>query len=115
MKKPLSISPSEKDQVSLATSHATALDGRTKYFIHAWREITADKQILEMVQGCPIEFKSMPNQLSTAHPFSVNPIEREIINTEVDKLLSKGVIEETTHLEGEFISNIFVRKKKDNT
>ena len=115
MKKPLSISLPEKDQVSLDTSHATALAGRTKCFIPAWREITADKQIREMPQGCPIEFKSMPNQLSTAHPFSVNPIEREIINTEVDKLLSKGVIEETSHPEGEFISNIFVRKKKDNT
>ena len=68
-----------------------------------------------MVQGCPIEFKSMPNQLSTVHRFSVNPIERKFICTEVDKLLSKGVIEETTHLEGEFISNILVRKKKDNT
>ena len=110
MKRPLSTSPPEKDQVSLTTSHATALAGGTKYFIPAWREITADKQILEMIQGCPIELKSMLNQLSTAHPFSVNPIEREITNTEADKLLSKGVIEETTHLEGEFISNIFVRK-----
>ena len=68
-----------------------------------------------MVQGCPIEFKSMPKELPSAHSFSLKPIEREIISTEVDKLLSKGVIEETTHLEGEFISNIFVRKKKDNT
>ena len=37
------------------------------------------------------------------------------MSKEVDKLLSKGVIEETTHLEGKFISSIFVRKKKDNT
>ena len=51
MKKPLSISPPEKDQVSLATSHVTTLAGRTKYFIPASAEITADKQILEMVQG----------------------------------------------------------------
>ena len=70
MKKPLSISPPEKDQVSLATSLVTNLAGRTKYITPAWREITADKQILDMVQGCPINFKSMPNQLSTAHPFS---------------------------------------------
>ena len=74
MKEPLSISPPGKDQVSLATFHATALAGGTKYFMSAWREITADKQILEMVQGCPIEFKSMPKQLSSAHPFSLNPL-----------------------------------------
>ena len=56
----------------------------------------------------------MPNQLSAADSFSVNLIEREIINTEVDTLLNKGVIEETTQLESKFIFNIFVRKKKDS-
>ena len=44
MNKPLSILPPEKDQVSLATSHVTALADRTKYFIPAWEEIAADKQ-----------------------------------------------------------------------
>lgn len=57
----------------------------------------------------------MPKQLSSAYSFANNPVEREIISKEVDKLLTKGVIEETTHSEGEFISSIFVRKKKDNT
>ena len=115
VKEPLSKSPPEKDQVSLTTFQATVIAGRTKYFIPAWQEITADKQILEMVQGCPFEFISMPKQLSSSYPFSHNPVEREIISKEVDRLLIKGVIEETTHLEGEFISSIFVRKKKDNT
>ena len=58
VKKPLSKSPPEKDQVSLTTFQSTVLAGRTKHFIPAWQEITADKQILEMIQGCPIEFKS---------------------------------------------------------
>ena len=108
-------SPPEKTQVSSTTSQVTFIAGRTKYFISAWQEITADKQILEMIQGCPIEFESMPKQLSKAHPISHNPDERKIINIELDKLLSKGVIEETTHLEGEFLSSIFVRKKKDDS
>ena len=49
MKESLSISPPEKHQVSLTAFHATALAGRTKYFMPASREITADNQILEMV------------------------------------------------------------------
>ena len=98
--------PPEKTQVSSTTSQVTVIAGRTKYFTSAWQEITADKQILEMTQGCPIEFESMPKQLSKAHPISHNPAERKIINIELDKLLSKGVIEETTHLEGEFLSSI---------
>ena len=108
-------SPSEKTQVSSPTSQVTVIAGRTKYFISAWQEITAHKQILEMIQGCPIEFESMPKQLSKAHPISHNPDERKIINIELDKLLSKGVIEETTHPEGEFLSSIFVRQKKDDS
>ena len=108
-------SPPEKTQVSSTTSQVTVIAGRTKYFISAWQEITADKQILEMIQGCPTEFESMPKQLSKAHPISHNPDERKIINIELDRLLSKGVIEETTHLKGEFLSSIFVRKKKDDS
>ena len=75
MKEPLSKSPPEKDQVSLTKFQATVLAGRTKHYIPAWQEFTAEKQILETVQGCPIEFKSMPKQFSSAHPISHNVID----------------------------------------
>ena len=39
--------------------------------------------------------------------------EQEVIDMEIDKLLIKGVISETTHCPGEYISTIFVRPKKD--
>ena len=68
-----------------------------------------------MIKGCPIEFESMPKQLSKAHPISQNPDERKIINIKLDKLLRKGVIEETTHLKGEYLSSIFLRQKKDDS
>jgi len=79
VKEPLSKSPPEKDQASLTSFHATVIAGRSKYFFPAWQEITAVKRILEMVQGCPIEFISMPKQLSSAYPISHNPVEQEII------------------------------------
>ena len=41
--------------------------------------------------------------------------EFQIINTEVNKLLHKGVIVKTNHSEGEFISDIFCRPKKDGS
>ena len=81
VKEPLSKSPPEKDQVSLTSFQATVIAGRTKSFIPAWQEITADKRVLEMVQGCPIEFISMPKQLSSVYPISHNPVEREIIRS----------------------------------
>ena len=46
-------------------------------------------------------------------PFS--PSEREIITEEITKLLDKGVIEQIDRVQGDFISAIFVRPKKDGT
>ena len=114
-KKPVKESPPEKTQMGSTTSQVTVIAGRTKYFISAWQEITADKQILKMIEGCPIEFESMPKRLSKPHPNSQNPDERKIINIKLDKLLRKGVIEETTHLKGEYLSSIFLRQKKDDS
>ena len=74
MMEPSSKSLPEKDQVSLTTFQATVLAGRTKLYIPAWHEFTAEKQILEMVQRCSIEFKSMPKQFSSDHPISHNVI-----------------------------------------
>ena len=39
--------------------------------------------------------------------------EQEVIEMETEKLLIKGVISETTHCPGEYISTIFVRPEKD--
>ena len=39
--------------------------------------------------------------------------QEQVIDMEIDKLLIKGVISETTHCPGEYISTIFVRPKKD--
>ena len=38
--------------------------------------------------------------------------EHEVIDKEIDKLLSKGVIVETTHCSGEYLSTLLVRPKK---
>ena len=39
----------------------------------------------------------------------------EVINSEVQKLLLKGVIEEESHCDGEFISSIFLRPKNNGS
>ena len=38
-----------------------------------------------------------------------------IIDAEIEKLISKGVIEPASHEEGEILSNIFIRPKTDGT
>ena len=41
--------------------------------------------------------------------------DREIVNNEIAKLPSEGVIEGAHHIPDSYISNVFVRPKKDNT
>ena len=41
--------------------------------------------------------------------------EQHVIDTEIDKLLAKGAITPSSHEEGEYISPIFTRAKKDRS
>lgn len=41
--------------------------------------------------------------------------EQYVIDTEIDKLLAKGVITPSSHEEGEYISPIFAKAKKDGS
>ena len=48
--------------------------------------------------------------------FFQSPLQdQHVIQNEIDNLLNIGVIKETTHCEGEFISTISIRPKKDGT
>ena len=78
--------------------------------------MTSDKDIniLSTVMGVYIEFCDKPIQPYL--PKSVRS-EREIqiISTEINKLLSKGVLEVTVHSDNEIISDIFLRDKKNGS
>ena len=61
-----------------------------------------------------IEFENgEPQQCMPPKEINFTQQEQEVIDMEIDKLLIKGVISETTHCPGEYISTIFVRPKKD--
>jgi len=55
----------------------------------------------------------IPSKIKSHTIFVAPQIERNIISMEISKLLSKGVLELTHRSPGDFISNIFVRPKKD--
>ena len=50
-----------------------------------------------------------------APPLNFSPAETEIIDTEISKLLSKGVIVNTTREPNDYVSSIFTRTKKDGS
>ena len=69
-----------------------------------------------MVQHFHIEFIDgiLPVQSPTYRPCQVfNKVESEIIEAEIHNLLAQKVVKEVQFVEGQFLSPIFLRKKKN--
>ena len=87
--------------------------GQIQHCLPQWQEITHEEEILKMVVGVDIQLLDEPpsGQIHQAH-FSRE--QSQAIDVEIEELLRKGVIVPCNHTEGEFISPIFIRPKKDN-
>ena len=80
-----------------------------------WRSYTSDKNILDIVDnGLSIKFVGEPPE-HTPFEYPRGKKEFDIIEAEITKLLSKGVIEHTTPEDGEYFSNLFTTLKKDGS
>ena len=87
-----------------------------KDHVEGWKSLTSDPVILDAIKHYHIEFgEDLPFQICQPKQIHFSLSEREIINEEIAKLLNKGVVEQTHCVEGDFISTIFVRPKKDGT
>lgn len=87
--------------------------GRLQLFVPAWKDITDDPEVLDWVEHCHLEFIDgvPPVQETDYKIIQFNDAESAIIDSEILKLLNKGVIVESTHSQGEFVSSIFLRLK----
>ena len=80
-----------------------------------WANITQDQFVLNIVKfGLIMEFAEVP-LCHFSPPFNFSPGETEIIDAEISKLLSKGVIVNTTREPNDYVSSIFTRTKKDGS
>ena len=79
--------------------------------------MTSDKVILDMVKGCHITFthNHFPLRLRPPQSIKFTDWESSLMDQEIYTLLQKGVIEEAYHSHGEFLSNVFLRPKKDGS
>lgn len=89
--------------------------GKLTEHLDSWKSLTNDKEILDMVTGTTIDFHTQPVQHNVPLQKNLTPLEGQIIDNEVSKLLSKGVIVKSDHEDMEFISPIFLRPKKDGS
>ena len=91
----------------------SSIAGNVEKFCQFWERLTSCRWVLEAIKGVHIPFVDTPTQNRVPHPFKFSDGERQAMNNEVCKLSQKGVIVETNHTQGEFISNVFLRPKPD--
>jgi len=85
--------------------------GRLKNYYLEWKSLTDDSLILETILGYKIPFLKKPCQSSPKCNPSFSESENNFIRTEIQRLVSIGAVEQTTHEPDEFISSIFVVPK----
>ena len=79
-----------------------------------WQEIiTSDKWILNTVAGYTLEFDQMPYQFSLPRPIKFSDKEHSLTLKKIESMLTRQIISEVTPSEGQYLSNIFSRVKKD--
>ena len=75
--------------------------------------MAGDQEILTLVQGCKIKFKSVPIQSNPTHTASMSREEEILVNLEVQNLQTKGAMDICSPDPNQFIYNIFTIPKKD--
>ena len=88
--------------------------GTIKHHLEQWRKLTSDPHILNIVRGCKIDFDQPPCQWQPPSRPQFSPNEDGTVDKEMAKLVLKGVLIKSSH-EGEFLSTVFLRPKKDGT
>ena len=85
--------------------------GKLGMFPKIWEDHTSDWEILRTVKGEGLEFLTLPSQ--EGKPNRIRGQDLDLLRKEVEKLRQQGVVELADHEEGEYISRIFLVKKKD--
>ena len=67
---------------------------------------------MNTVCGCHIEFEQAPLQLKLTKEAIYDSKQKQMVRSELDKHLVKGVMQQVEHYGGEYISKIFTRPQK---
>ena len=94
-------------------SNNIQLSGNLRKHKQEWLKITQDSFILDSISNLHIEFDTIPYQKTPPAQLKFSEAEKGAISEGITELLKKGATEETLHSEGEFVSTIFTREKKN--
>ena len=89
------------------------LAGRLVQFLGSWEKLTKDQNILQIVQGYRIPFLCRPKQKREPKEINFSMQEKVTTTLEAENLFKKGAMEQVCPQKDQFLSNIFIVKKKD--
>ena len=108
----IDVSPKIKIKVQNTPENFKA--GKTAACISLWETITTDEWILNTIRGCTIKLSQIPQQSFVPRQLLFTPEENQKISAELKRFLNCGIIEVSDgYTNDEYISNIFIRPKKD--
>ena len=85
--------------------------GNIARFVDRWCRVSGDPWIRETVKGVEIPLFEWPEQEREPFPYRLAENERVYVNGEIDRMVEKGVLERVDPVQGQFLSNIFLRPK----
>ena len=87
--------------------------GRVCECVQQWSKITSDHIILVGIRGYKLDFVETPKQYRPMPEFNFTETEKAFLRDEIHSLITKRVLVMAQHTEGEFISNVILREKRD--
>ena len=87
--------------------------GKLANYFDKWKNFTKDNWILEQVLGVKVELENV--KLPEKKEINFKNEERKTVEEEIKKLLDKKVIHQVQDVQGQVVSNVFVRREKDGS
>ena len=102
----------EKSSENTLAHKQLPLASSLRFHKNEWEKLTSDKTILNISMGYKTDFMLTPMVTSVQQP-RFTPIEGKALQTVLDELVEKQVIERSTHETGEVISPVFQCPQKE--
>ena len=101
--------------IVLYNSELNFYGGKIANCYDAWKQLTSDKWILQVVQGFEIEFDSRPFQHFQPHPLRLGRSDKRALETALQGFLVQGIIEHCEADDALFVSTVFPVMKRDGS
>ena len=104
-------SPIDKKVVLHKQSSKRSNSRKTKHFSKAWKKLTSDKSILDLVEGYVIPFQRKPFQSNTLFQLATSPEQQKLMYKEVKEIFKKSTVRQANTVKVDVLSNFFLLKK----